>query len=419
MNVNNILKEQIGKIRIDSDELLGIKKVTIGFCKEIALKLKRKKIDASVFIGGSLAKGTIIKKGKQDIDIFVRFGSSYIGKDISKILGRVLSSSTKKIHGSRDYYQIVREGVLLEVVPVLRINRPSDAENITDLSYFHVNYVLEKIKKNKKLGDEIILTKSFLLASGCYGAESYIHGFSGYAIELLICYYGSLVKFLRAMVSQKKEKIIIDDSKFYRSKGEVLREMNESKLKSPIILVDPTFKERNALAGLNDETFEKFKKYANGFLKSPSLRFFEKKDVAELLIKKYGSSLNVVSVRTNKQRGDIAGTKSLKFFDFFSRKLEREFDVKVNEFKYDGDENIATFYFVVSKKKDSVIKGPHKNKIKNIKAFRKVHRGAYEKGGYVYARVKHGLSFGEWIKKFKVGDKKIIGEMSIKSVGLD
>ena len=32
-------------------------------------------------------------------------------------------------------------------------------------------------------------------------------------------------------------------------------EINESKLQSPIILVDPTWKERNVLAGLNDESF--------------------------------------------------------------------------------------------------------------------------------------------------------------------
>ncbi|MBD3252791.1 hypothetical protein GF386_03610, partial [Candidatus Pacearchaeota archaeon] len=54
---------------------------------------------------------------------------------------------------------------------------------MTDLSYFHVNHILKKIKKNKNLSDEIRLAKKFAYSQNCYGAESYIHGFSGYALE--------------------------------------------------------------------------------------------------------------------------------------------------------------------------------------------------------------------------------------------
>ena len=52
--------------------------------------------------------------------------------------------------------------------------------------------------------------------------------------------------------------------------------LNESKLQSPIVFVDPTFKERNALAALSRETFEKFKKASKVFLRAPSKRYFEK-----------------------------------------------------------------------------------------------------------------------------------------------
>ena len=51
--------------------------------------------------------------------------------------------------------------------------------------------------------------------------------------------------------------------------------MNSSKLTSPIILVDPTYKQRNALAALSEETFEKFKQASKKFLKNPSIKYFE------------------------------------------------------------------------------------------------------------------------------------------------
>ena len=52
-------------------------------------------------------------------------------------------------------------------------------------------------------------------------------------------------------------------------------DLNSAKLNSPIILVDPTYKQRNALAALSDETFEKFKSACKKFLKNPSLKSFE------------------------------------------------------------------------------------------------------------------------------------------------
>ena len=40
--------------------------------------------------------------------------------------------------------------------------------------------------------------------------------------------------------------------------------LNASKLNSPIILIDPTYKQRNTLAALSNETFENFKKDYTG-----------------------------------------------------------------------------------------------------------------------------------------------------------
>ncbi len=414
--IQNILKKQIEIIKPDKDTLENIEKTACDFCKNLQEKLRKKKIKAEVFIGGSLAKNTLVKKDKYDVDIFVRFSGNYKDNEISKILGGVLGKKAKKVHGSRDYYQIILNSFILEIVPVLKIKKPPEAQNIMDLSYFHVNYLLKKIRENPRLSDEILLAKTFTYAQNCYGAESYIHGFSGYSLELLISYYGSFLNFVKAISKSGDDKIIIDDFNFYENKAEVLNLLNKSKRQGPIILIDPTFKERNALAGLSLETFSKFKKICLNFLKKPDSSFFEKKNIGAEMKKKYGKKLIVVSVKTNKQTGDIAGTKSKKFFDFFVYNLKREFEIKKQKFDYNEKKNIAYFYFVLDKKKDEVVKGPHITKVENLAGFKKKHKNAFIKKHIAYAKVKHNLIFKDFFNMFKKKYKKVIKEMCVVSV---
>ena len=415
--INQILKSQIKKIRPPIEIFGDIDKAVGEFCLSLDKKLKGEKIKAEIFIGGSLAKNTLVRKDKYDVDIFVRFDKKYKSDEISKLLGRVLGKSVKKIHGSRDYYQKIVNSIILEIVPVMKIKKPEQALNITDLSYFHVSYILSKLSKNNKLAKEIILAKTFTHAQNCYGAESYIHGFSGYALELLICYYSSFLKFVKAISSISiKNKTIIDPARFYKNKNAVLKELNKSKTQSPIILIDPTFKERNALAGLSDETLLKFQKVCKSFLTKPNNSFFEKKDVGEELKKKYGKKLNIVCIKTNKQAGDIAGSKSKKFFNLFSRRLNREFKIKKSEFDYDDEKNIAYFYFIVDKKKDETIKGPHVTKVENLSSFKKAHSKAFIKNHFAYIKIKHDLNFARFFGMFKKKYKKVVKEMGVKRI---
>ena len=420
MKVNQVLKQQIEIVKPDSQTIKQINSSTDDFIIYLKKKLKSKKIKADVFIGGSLAKNTIVKKDKYDVDIFIRFDEKYDNKEISRILGKALGKDFKKVHGSRDYYQQLVGGVIMEIVPVLKIKKQQQAQNITDLSYFHVAYINKKVRKNKKLANEIVLAKTFCHAQNCYGAESYIHGFSGYALELLICHYGSFSKFLQAVSKgDGKEKIIIDPEKLYKNKQEILRELNKSRLQGPMILIDPTFKERNALAGLGAETFIKFQKIARQFLKKPAAGFFEKKNIREELTRKYKEKLITINIKTTKQAGDISGTKSKKFLGFFSRKLEKEFNVKVNEFDYNEKKNIAYFFFVIDKKKDELKRGPPISAKKHVSGFRKEHKKVIIKKGFAYAKLKHDLSFDKWLKLFLKKDKKIIREMDIKGIELE
>lgn len=417
MNINQILQQQIELIKPDKDTLGKIKKTSNEFCKKLKEKLRKNKIKADVFIGGSLAKKTIVKKEKYDVDIFIRFDKKY--KEISKLLGKIIDKKAKKVHGSRDYYQQIVNGIIMEIIPVIKIKKQQEAQNIMDLSYFHVNYINKIINKNKKLADEIILAKTFSHAQNCYGAESYIHGFSGYALELLICHYKSFLNFIKQIVKNKnEEKIIIDDAKFYKNKEEILKELNKSKIQSPIILIDPTFKQRNALAGLTNETFNKFGGSCIKFIKNPNKEFFIQKNIKEELKRKYKDELITFEVKTNKQSGDIAGSKSKKFFEFFVSRLEKEFDVKLKEFEYNDNKNLACFYFVLSKKRHEIIKGPPVENIHNLIRFKKAHKNAFIKNHIAYAKIKHDLTLNEFFKRFQRKEKKIIKEMSVKEIEL-
>jgi tRNA nucleotidyltransferase (CCA-adding enzyme) len=419
IKIKKILSKQLGISKPEREISEKINEISQNFIKQLNSKLRKKKISAEVFIGGSLAKGTLVKKSKYDVDIFVRFSDKYDEAGISKLLGKILGKKAKKIHGSRDYYQQTVDEIIMEIIPVFKIKKPEDAKNVMDLSYFHVNYVLKKAKQKKKISDEIILIKSFCYAQNCYGAEGYIKGFSGYALELLIAHYGSFEKFLQQVVkTNNNEKIIIDNLNYYKNKN-ILQELNESKLNSPIILIDPTYKQRNALAGLSDETFYKFKEVCKKFLKNPSSEFFIPKEIGIELNKKYKDKLKVIKIRTKSQQGDIAGTKSKKFFDFFKYRVKKEFKIKLAEFDYNETRNIAAGYFVLDKKQDELVRGPFIFDKKNVARFKKIHKKTITKKGSLYVKVKHNLSFESWFKLFLNKEKKIIKQMNVKRIELD
>jgi len=417
-NINQVLKEQLLKIKPSYEEISEIDNKTKILVADIKSKLKKKKIKADVFVGGSVAKNTLIKKQKYDVDLFVRFDTKYKEKELSKLLKKVLPSSAKVLHGSRDYFVLQGDGLEFEIIPTVKVSKQEEARNITDLSYFHVNYVGKHINKNSKLADEIRLAKGFAYYQDCYGAESYINGFSGYALELLIIHYKSFMNFIKAMAKQDpKKKIIIDIAKKYKNTKVIKEELNEAKTKSPIIFIDPTYKERNALAALSEATYKRFQASCKQFIKKPSARFFELEDKQKVLEKKYKKDLVKLEIKTDRQAGDIAGTKLKKFSRYFIRELEKNSDVKASDFDYDEKTNIGIIYLVSNSKKELLICGPPVKLGSAVKAFRKEHKNKTikTKAGRLCFTIK-SKSFNDFYNSF-IKDKKIlIKEMSVKSI---
>lgn len=325
------------------------------------------------------------------------------------------------IHGSRDYFRIdYGKNFFIELIPVKKINNPKEYENITDLSYLHVKYINKKIKSPKIL-DEIKIAKAFCYANGCYGAESYIHGFSGYSLELLVYYYKGFLKFVKAMAKVGKEKEIIDIEKQFKNKKSALMDLNSSKLNSPIILIDPTYKQRNALAALSEGTFRKFQKSCIEFIKNPSEKYFEvkKTDFEKIMqdsIKK-GHEFILIESKTNKPQGDVAGSKLAKFFNYIKKEIGLFFVVKNSGFNYNGDQS-ATYFFVADKKKEIIYSGPFTNDEKHCVDFRKEHKDVYEKNNRLYAREPIQFNLMQFFDIWKANHEKIINEMYLESLNL-
>ena len=314
--------------------------------------------DAKAVIGGSVAKGTWLKGG-HDIDIFVKYPLKFKDKDISLLLEKDLKKIFKdasKIHGSRDYFKIEYSGYIFEIIPVLKVESPENAENITDASPFHTEWVKSKV--NESLQDEIRLTKAFCKANKLYGAESYIKGFSGFVTEILTIHYGSFEKLIKAAMKWKEGEII--------GNKQHAKDLNEAKL-SPLIVIDPTYSSRNAAAALSEKKFKKFIEKAKEFYHNPNPSFFEikTKDLEELK-----DALILKAVPLDK-KSDVAGAKLLKAQEYIKKILDQNgFNVTEHDMEFSAESLL--WFFTEKKEVPKKFRhfGPPLKEIKHVEVFK-------------------------------------------------
>ena len=362
-------------------------------------KIKRLGVNAAAVLGGSIAKKTFLK-GDYDCDVFVKFDyGEFKSKDdvLSDVLERVLKGfEPLRVHGSRDYFQFFKDGIKFEVVPVLNIKNPKDALNVMDVSPLHVLWF--KKHSDEMICDSVRLAKLFCKAQEIYGAESFVKGFSGHVLDILIVYYGSFLRLLKAASSdwkrkfEKHEKIIVDVENFY--KGKALFNINKSKIQGPLVVVDPVQKERNAAASLSEKNLRVFIRAASKFLKNPSKSFFKVKvfDENKLINSalKNKRPLVIVKAMPLKKSVDVAGCKLLKAYDFIvNNMLKNDFQVIKKGFYWSKKlEEPAVFYFFIKDavlEEDFVIKGPPVKMKSAVKNFVRKHKKTFVKGGFVFA----------------------------------
>jgi tRNA nucleotidyltransferase (CCA-adding enzyme) len=315
---------------------------------------KAEKFQARLIIGGSVAKGTWLP-GIHDIDCFLQFDyEKYKNKseqisDLAEKIVRVCFKNYQRLHGSRDYFQTNYLGYDIEIIPVLRLTKPDRMKNITDVSPLHFVWLSKKTKK-LKLKNDIRIAKKFFKSANCYGAESFIRGFSGHVIEILIVHFGGFINLLK-QINRWGDKIIVDPEQRYMDEKQLMLLMNESKLTSPIIVVDPIQPERNAAAIVSEEKFKIIKQAAKKFLAKPSTNSFVEKKITATQIKarKTKNKLILFSVKPNKEvTMDVAGCQILKQFEYIERLLN-EYDFKIVKKNWFWDKhNDAILWFYIN-----------------------------------------------------------------------
>ena len=384
-----ILDEIKKEYQISDKERLQLTKKVNSFIAELKSLLKKNNLKAKVMLGGSAAKSTIIRNDF-DCDIFVRFDyKQYMPQEekIDLYLAKTLQPYNPiVIHGSRDYFHITKEGINFEIVPVLDVSDPKKAINVTDMSPLHVNWILKHM--NQRLRDEIVLTKLFLKANNLYGAESYIKGFSGHVVDILLVQYKTFLNLLKQSKKWKMQQVI-DVEKHNTAKW-----LNESKI-SPLILIDPVQPSRNACAAISEEKFNLFKQIAAKFLKNPSKDFFilKKKSAEQLkqeLQQKFKKeSIFVLQFNLLDGKQDIILTKALKAYEHVLKEAqENDFEIIDTNIDF-SNKDLPLSYFIIPKKpldKLQIIKGPSIDFPQGIEAFRQKHSSAFLKGKIWYAK---------------------------------
>jgi len=371
-----LLKQILKQIKPSKEEEAGVKEKVDIFLKKINPNLK----DAEAALGGSGAKGTWLA-GAHDVDIYVSFDYEKY-KDISDKLSDILEKILKKIfpkvtrlHGSRDYFQIKEDKFTFEIIPILKIDSPEKALNITDISPLHVRWV----SSHQEYSDEVRLTKQFCKANNVYGAESYIRGFSGYDCEVLTIYYKGFLNLIKA-AAKWTEKVILDPEKHYKNEKDALQSLNIAKIYAPLILIDPVQAERNVAAALNKEKFSLFKQACKQFLKKPAIDFFKVKEISikDIKHKAKSNKLILLDAVSLKGKEDVIGSKLLKAYEHIAKQLIKN-DFKIIEKGWTWDkEQKALFWYILDKKPLLSYKkwiGPPMQAVHHVMEFKKAHKG--------------------------------------------
>jgi len=401
--MKNILKEVLSEIKPSKKEEQEVMKKISTFISSLNKKLK----GAKAILGGSRAKGTAIR-GKYDVDIFVKYDYKKF-KDKSSELSEMLQKSLKqagfkfeRLHGSRDYFQVEVEKYLFEIVPILGIKKASQAVNITDISPLHTRFVV----KNKKFQDDSRLTKQFCRAANIYGAESYLQGFSGYVLEILIVAHGGFENLVKR-AARWKGKHVVD---MYKTHKDVYMEMNTSKLVSPLIVVDPVDPRRNAAAAISEKKYNKFVLWCEKFVEKPSKSFFEAKPIDEKMLRKEFAGKNIVIIKAAAQDGkrDVVGAKLRKVFEFIEQKI-CDYGVIDSDWALD-EENNSYMWFVLQKKEiDKLEKrsGPPIGLKEFVVDFKKTHKKTFMEKGKIFAYVERDYTKAEDLVKSLLKEKYV------------
>ena len=255
MDYETILKD----IKPTSDEKKHIDDVSSRIMNFLHEACDEKGIDAKVTLVGSVAKNTALK-GKSDIDIFIAFpldtDKKYLkrtGLDLAHDCCDEFQSTPQHHFASHPYVTADIEGCEVDIVPCYAIENGEELKSAVDRTILHTRYVKENLTERQQ--DEVLLLKRFMAMTGTYGSEFKVGGFAGYLCELLVIHYGGFEETLKAAVDWKYGQSI--DLEGYGT---------SKKFRDPLVVIDPTDKNRNVAAALRLDKMAEFIQSARNYM---------------------------------------------------------------------------------------------------------------------------------------------------------
>ncbi|MCQ2356165.1 MAG: CCA tRNA nucleotidyltransferase, partial [Methanocorpusculum sp.] len=220
---------------------------------------------------GSVARGTWVK-GDKDIDIFMLFPPELPREELQEkglaaayAVVEKFSGTAEEKYAEHPYLNAVIEGFDVDLVPCYHVASTAEMKCAVDRTPFHTRYLLPKIAP---LREDVLLLKQFAKGGGVYGSDHMTGGFSGYLCELLILAYGGFSEFMQA-ASKFRYGEVIDIEGYYPDKKAVRKKFSE-----PLVVIDPTDKDRNVAAALTPTRFAEFMELARDYCAEPSPVYF-------------------------------------------------------------------------------------------------------------------------------------------------
>ncbi len=276
----------------EQDDIDAMSDKLVSFLNETC---EKEEIDAKIAVVGSVAKHTALK-GKSDIDIFMAFPLSVSEEELKDTGLKLAHKCSDEFDGdashhfaSHPYVTTIIEDYEVDLVPCYSIEDGSQLKSAVDRTILHTRYV--KANLTPEGADEVLLLKKFMDMTGTYGSEFKVGGFAGYLCELLIIKYGSFEETLR-QASEWKYGHVIDLEDYGTAKN----------FKDPLVVIDPTDKNRNVGAALTLTKYAEFIQSARNYLSSDN-----KKDYFYPLTKKLDK--DHILDEFEKRGGDLIAIK--------------------------------------------------------------------------------------------------------------
>jgi tRNA nucleotidyltransferase (CCA-adding enzyme) len=320
----------------------------------------KKKLSIEFKFSGSYAKGTWVK-GESDIDILAIFQKEADIKNLNLIIPKGFVAA----FGTRKYFRGYFGGAEIEIVPIVKFSDIKKVKNSIDLSILHADYINSSLSEEQK--NDVIILKVLCKANGCYGSETYMHGFSGYALEVMINKFGSLAHLIDE-VETWKEKVVL---------GEKIGITDY-----PIYLPDPTNASRNICASVSLDHLSKFIFALKQLKISPSISLFLRKSIkgAVMAQKKRRNTMLFTFTTPIKEPKDMFLSKYVKNANKLLDELRKE-DIEVYSIDFDYSKNNAVMFMQVAntpKTKTRAVYGPSVFSPSSIIIeFMKVHRDVF------------------------------------------